>query len=164
MKQIIFILSIGITPSMMAQSPESDIKIDELPTSVQMVLQDYVTLLSQATNLTDASTAFTKIAGGGLVNESIAHITLRSSTIEFSLKKDFENIKFYANPIEITRINYPKNKVTSGFGESAITGRVYKIWIGKTNGTQGMPAPISIMVPEGHATITTPKIISIGSL
>jgi hypothetical protein len=164
MKRITIIFSILFSIQIMAQSTASDIQITELPSGVQSVLQEYVTLLNSSANLTDAANAFTKIAGGGLINESATQVTLRRTTIEFSLKKDFNNIKFYTNPIQITRINYPEDEVTAGYGESAIKGRVYKIWIGKINPNQGMPAPVSIMVPEGHPTITTPKIINIGSL
>jgi hypothetical protein len=49
-----------------------------------------------------------------------------------------------------------------GFGESAIAGDWYKIYIAKKNGSQ--PAPIQIVVPENHPTIKTPKVMSIGSL
>jgi hypothetical protein len=81
----------------------------------------------------------------------------------FSLKKDFENVKFYANPAQITRVAKLRSK-TSGFGDSAITGESYKIWIAKKEGTSGLPAPTTILVPEGHKTIKVPKVIAIGSL
>jgi hypothetical protein len=63
----------------------------------------------------------------------------------------------------ITRVNASASN-GQGFGASAIKGKVYKIWIAKKEGAAGMPAPISIMVPEGHATIKTPKVVVIGSL
>ena len=81
----------------------------------------------------------------------------------FSLKKDFDNVKFYADPVVITRVNAsPSNG--QGMGASAIKGMVYKIWIAKKEGGASMPAPISIMTPDGHATIKTPKVVNIGSL
>jgi len=93
------------------------------------------------------------------VNE--AGDALRSNVKPYSLKKDHSNVRFYANPVRITRVNRNPNLVTSGFGQSAIRGTVYKIWIAKASGSAGMPAPISIIVPEGGGT---PKVVGIGSL
>lgn len=104
-----------------------------------------------------------KVAGGGLINESTSYVTLRNSIKSYSLKKDFNNIKFYAEPIIITCVNVSKNR-TSGYGESAIKGTIYKVWIEKKEGVNGMPPPISILVPQNHKIIKTPKIIGIGSL
>ena len=146
-----------------AQSKLNDIPVQELPSNVKMVVQEYIHILKNANSLEDCAKKMIKVAGGGLINESTSYVTLRNSIKPYSLKKDFNNIKFYAQPIIITRVNVSKNR-TSGYGESAIKGTIYKVWIGKKEGVNGMPAPISILVPQNHKIIKSPKIIGIGSL
>lgn len=146
-----------------AQSKLNDISVRDLPSNVKMILEEYITVLRNANSLDDCAKKVLKVAGGGLINESTSYVTLRNSIKPYSLKKDFNNIKFYAQPTIITRVNVSKNR-TSGYGESAIRGTIYKVWIGKKEGVNGMPAPISILVPENHEFIKTPKIIGIGSL
>ncbi len=144
-----------------AQTKKDDIPVAELPAPVKDVLEQYVKLLRAGPNVEACAKALIPIAGGGLVNPE--GTGLRQDVPRFALKKDFDNVKFYADPLEITRVN----KGTTGghgFGKSAIKGPVYKIWIAKKKGGAGMPAPISIMVPEGHPTITTPRVVVIGSL
>lgn len=164
MKKVLLILSFVITSSLMAQSKTYDISVSELPSDVKTVLEEYVDMLRSATSLDDMASQFTKIAGGGLVNEDPSNVTLRSTIKPYSLKKDFQNIKFYAYPIKITRVNSNPSLTTDGYGESAIYGRHYKIWIDKASGQPGMPAPISIMVPDSKSIIKSPKIVGIGSL
>jgi hypothetical protein len=144
-----------------AQSKANDIPVDQLPAEVKAVLEQYLKILSTSANLDECATNMMAVAGGSLVDEAGA--SLRSTIKPYSLKKDYDNYKFYASPTVITRVNKTQSN-GSGFGASAIKGTVYKIWIGKKNGSAGLPAPISIMVPEGHATIKTPKVIAIGSL
>jgi len=158
---LIFVLVICFTGSeVFAQSKRDDIPVEQLPEEVLKVLNDYASVLSSET-LEKCAEAFVAIAGGGLVNE--AGKALRIDVPQFSLKKDFNNFKFYAMPLEITRVNKRRSN-GDGYGESAIAGWVYKIWINKKTGVNGMPAPISIMVPENHKTIAAPKVIGIGSL
>jgi hypothetical protein len=144
----------------MAQSKKNDIPVSQLPSNVKNVLNKYVQILGSGT-LDQVANNFASIAGGGLVNEQGNQ--LRSSVKPYSLKKDWQNIKFYAYPVQITRVNKSHTNGT-GYGASALKGTVYKIWIAKKNGQAGMPAPISIIVPEGHPTIKSPKVIGIGSL
>lgn len=144
----------------MAQSKKNDIPVSQLPSGVKSVLNQYVSTLKSG-NLDQVAQKFTAIAGGGLVNEDGK--SLRSSVKPYSLKKDWQNIKFYANPVKITRVNKSQTNGT-GYGASALKGTVYKIWIDKKPGQAGMPAPISIIVPQGHPTIKSPKVIGIGSL
>lgn len=165
MKKIMFCFSIILSTQLtMAQGTTYDIPVNELPSEVKSVLVEYVDMLRNSASLDEMATNFTKIAGAGLVNESATNITLRRDIKEFSLKKDYSGVKFYANPVVITRVNSNPSPSTQGFGESALTGRVYKIWIGKADGQAGMPAPISILVPQNHSIIKTPKIVGIGSL
>lgn len=143
-----------------AQSKRDDIPVDKLPQEVKAVLDQYVAALNAPT-LDSCATLFFPIAGGGLVNP--AGTALGGDLKQFSLKKDYQNIKFYQQPVKITRVNVRFSN-GDGYGASAIRGKVYKIWIAKKPGVAGMPAPVSIMVPEGHQTIKTPKVIGIGSL
>ncbi len=157
---VFFTMHLFASPAL-AQSKANDIPVESLPSEVKTVLVDYLQLLRGAADVEAAGKAFVAIAGGGIVNEDGA--SLRKDVTRFSLKKDFDGVKFYADPVVITRVNATSSNGL-GFGPSAIKGKVYKIWIAKKEGAAGMPAPISIMVPEGHATIKTPKVVVIGSL
>jgi hypothetical protein len=147
--------------SIQAQSRRNDIPVKQLPDEVKEVLIEYVNILRNAEDLDDCAEKVIVVMGGGLVNEDGE--SLRSSVKPFSLKKDFNNIKFYADPIKITRVNLGKTNGT-GYGASAIKGKKYKIWIGKKKGVNGMPAPITIVVPEDHEFVKKPKVVGIGSL
>ncbi len=151
---------LSIVTDVAAQSRKNDIPASQVPETVIQVLQDYGKALSAET-LEKCAESFLPIAGGGLVNEEGSK--LRQDVPEFSLKKDYSNFKFYAQPLLITRVNKRWSN-GDGYGVSAIKGWVYKIWIDKKKGVNGMPAPISIMVPEAHPTIKLPKVIGIGSL
>lgn len=151
---------LGTAAIVNGQSRRSDIPVKDVPDSVIKILNEYVEILHTKT-LKECADKFLSIAGGGLVTQDGKK--LRRDVPQFSLKKDYNNIKFYASPVEITRVN-KSNTNGDGYGESAISGVRYKIWIGKNKGVNGMPAPISIVVPVGHKTIKTPKVIGIGSL
>jgi hypothetical protein len=144
-----------------AQSKSYDVDLESVPKPVLEALAKYVAILRTSKNLDECAERFVEVAGGSLVNEDGK--SLRGSVKPYSLKKDFDNVRFYADPTKITRIAKLPSK-TSGFGPSAITGETYKIWVGKKDGVAGMPAPISILVPTGHKTIKSPKVVSIGSL
>ncbi len=145
-----------------SQGRTHDIPANELPENVKNVLTKYINALRSSKTLDDAAVAVLPVVGGGLVNEDGQ--TLRNSVKPYSLKKDWQNVKFYADPIVITRVNSNPSPTSSGYGPSAIRGRKYKIWIAKKDGGAGLPAPISIIVPEGHETIKSPKVMGIGSL
>lgn len=158
MKKIAFLFLLCAAP-LAAQSRANDIPVDQLPASVKQVLEQYVQILRTSKSVDEAAARFQEIAGGTLVNENGS---VSSNTKQFGLKKDFNNVKFYADPLIITRVNAtPSNG--QGYGKTAIRGMVYKIWIRKKDESQGMPAPVSIMVPEGHETIKTPRVINVGS-
>lgn len=143
-----------------AQTKANDIPIKDLPAEVQQVLNKYAEILGSE-SLEKCAEAFITIAGGSLVNEAGSKLGI--AVPQFSLKKDFNHFRHYASPLVITRVNKTFSN-GQGYGESKIKGWVYKIWIDKKNSADGMPAPISIMVPEGHATIKSPKVVGIGSL
>ncbi len=131
-----------------------------LPVPVRQTLERYVGILSSAANLDDCAESFTAIAGGGLVNENAS---LRSTIQPFSLKKDYKNIKWYAVPLKVTRVDVRRNR-RAGNGDTALVGTEYKIWIDKADKRNGMPAPITILEPEGQQAIVSPRVIAIGSL
>jgi hypothetical protein len=156
-----FVFALAAISFAQAQGRANDIPVSQLPAEVKAVLVEYVDILRNSKDLDECAEKFIAVAGGSLVNED--GLSLRSSVQPFSLKKDYNNVKWYANPIKITRVNVSTTN-GSGYGESAIKGKVYKIWIDKADKSTGMPAPISIVVPEGHASIKTPKVVNIGSL
>ncbi len=142
-----------------SQSSVNDIPASQLPSDVKAVFDQYIKILNSE-DLNKCGAEFSKIAGGSLVNPS--GTALRSSVKPYSLKKDFDNIHLYHQPVKITRVNKSFSN-GKGYGESAIKGDVFKIWIAKKEGQAGMPAPVSIMVPQGHASIKSPKVVTIGS-
>ena len=164
MKTFVLVLLAGLfvsTTTLSAQSKRNDINPSDTPKEVLEVLGKYIGILRQSESLDQTAERLTAIAGGGLVNEDGQ--TLRGTIKPYSLKKDFQNVKFYAIPVRVTRVNKTPNRST-GYGPSAIRGTMYKIWIAKKKGAAGRPAPISILVPEGHETIKSPKVVGIGSL
>lgn len=142
-----------------AQSTVYDIPTSDLPSEVKVVLDRYVEILNSET-LDQAAEQFIEIAGGSLVNPT--GTALRRSIPEFSLRKDYLDIQHYKQPVVITRVSKTRSN-GSGYGDSAIAGDVYKIWIAKKDGVAGVPAPVSILVPENHEFITEPKVVNIGS-
>lgn len=78
----------------------------------------------------------------------------------FSFKKAWENAKFYAQPVKITRIR--RTGISAiGFRETAEKGKVSDYFVAKKEGVSGMPAPVKIFFPEGGGE---PKISYVGSL
>ncbi|MCA9623864.1 MAG: hypothetical protein KC731_32805, partial [Myxococcales bacterium] len=136
-----------------AQSKRYDIDPASMPPEVRKVLEQYLAVLRKSADLDQCAERFVAVAGGSLVNEDGK--TLRGSVKPYGLKKDYNNIKFYADPAVISRVA-KLDPVTSGFGPSAIRGPRYKIWIDKKSGEAGRPAPVTILVPEGHKTIRAP--------
>ena len=154
------LLSFAVIGLISAQSRANDIPTDKLPKEVKTVLEQYLTILRTSADIDQCAGKFLDLAGGGLVNEDAK--SLRKDVARFSLNKDFSNVKFYANPLKISRVNLSYSN-GDGFGWSAIKGKKYKIWIEKADKSNGMPAPVSILVPEGHESIKVPKVVNIGS-
>ena len=85
---------------------------------------------------------------------------LKSDRMQFSFKKAWQNVKFYQNPIKITRVQ-KTNLSGIGFQQTAQQGTSYKVWIGKKKGVSGMPAPIYVFFPNDGSE---PKVHDYGSL
>ncbi len=161
MKKLLFaVFTVFMFSVLSAQTKSGDIPVKNLPDEVKQVLDQYIAILNSA-DLDECAEKFVSIAGGHLINAE--GDALGGDIKEYSLKKDFNNIKFYQQPVKITRVNFRASDY-NGYGKTLIKGKSYKIWIKKKAGTAGMPAPILILVPEGHEEIKTPKIIGIGSL
>ena len=162
MKKLTFLtfFMFGFIFSVFCQSRANDIPTDKLPKEVKTVLEQYLTILRTSADIDQCAGKFLDLAGGGLVNEDAK--SLRQDVARFSLNKDFSNVKFYANPLKVSRVNQSYSN-GDGLGWSAIKGKKYKIWIEKADKSNGMPAPVTILVPEGHESIKVPKVVNIGS-
>lgn len=78
----------------------------------------------------------------------------------FSFRKAWQNAKFYAQPIKLTRIRKTGTSAI-GFAETAEKGKVCDYFVGKKDGVNGMPAPVKVFFPaDGGA----PKISYVGSI
>ncbi len=146
---LIFFLLLG---TMASFSQKKELKAKDVPKEVVIVLNEYMKILTTSATLEECVTRMESIAGGGLVTNS-GMITKDAQ--QFSLKKDYNNAKFYKYPVEITRVQYSKEDY-DGYKETLIQGERYKIWIAKKDSKQGMPAPVPIIVPKSGK----PKIVT----
>jgi hypothetical protein len=138
-------------------SQTKDISESKLPDDVKEVLNEYIKILQNATDLDDAASKVKKIFAGHLLN---SEGEVDKDVYYYSLKKDFNNAKFYQYPVDITRISRTMNSY-DGFQETLFEGTRYKIWIAKKDGVAGVPAPVPIIKPSKGS----PKVVSvIGSL
>ncbi|HOU85928.1 MAG TPA: hypothetical protein PK158_13895 [Spirochaetota bacterium] len=157
-KFVFLIFAISVFSSIYPQ--RKDIPVEEVPFAVIKVLNQYLKILSESPTLEDCAKNIYPLLGGGLLSSNGKKVS--SDTIQFSLKKDYNNVKFYSVPAEITRIQLNKNSY-DGFEKTYIEGDIYKIWVKKKEGVAGMPAPIPVIVPKNDPE--HPKVIStIGSL
>jgi hypothetical protein len=145
--------------ALFAQSKENDIPADQLPDTVKSVLDQYILVLNSP-SLDVCAEKFLAIAGGSLVNDDAS--ALAQTIKDMSLKKDFNDIKYYKQPVEITRVNKTYSNGL-GYGVAATKGYIYKIWIAKLDPSKGMPAPVSILLPDEGQYVKSPKVVGIGS-
>lgn len=73
--------------------------------------------------------------------------TLNNDALRFSFKKAFENAKMYDPAPLVTRYVLTGTSAV-GFGPTAMKGKLYKYFVAKKEGVNGMPAPIQIFYPE----------------
>jgi len=157
-KFILLIFAVSFFSSIYSQ--RKDISIEDVPPAVIKVLNQYLKVLSESPALEDCAKNIYPYLGGGLLSSDGKKVS--SDTIQFSLKKDYNNVKFYSVPAVITRIQLNKNSY-DGYEKTYLEGDIYKIWINKKEGVAGMPAPIPVIVPKNDPE--HPKVIStIGSL
>lgn len=156
-KLILTVVSFAFFAGYYANGQTKDITVAEVPKDVITLLNKYVQILQTSTSLDDAATKVAAIAGGHLLNSSGQ---ISGDVKPYSLKKDFENAKFYKYPVVITRVSRTLNDY-DGFQNTLFEGTRYKIWIAKKDGVAGLPAPIPIIKPARGV----PKVVSvIGSL
>jgi hypothetical protein len=157
MKRTFLIIALFGFFAMGLQAQTKDIPVSECPADVVTLLNKYIEILQNATSVEDAAEKCKAIFAGHLLNSSG---NVDSDVLNYSLKKDFGNAKFYQYPVKITRISRTLNEY-DGFQSTLFEGTKYKIWIAKKEGVAGMPAPTPIIKPaQGDA-----KIVSvIGSL
>ena len=80
--------------------------------------------------------------------------------MNFSFRKAWQNARFYEMPVRVTRVQ--RQQLTGiGFGPTAEAGVSYKVWIAKSPGINGMPAPLSVFFP---ADGSDPRLHGYGSL
>lgn len=156
-KIIIWVIFLAIFFVGKSMAQKKDIPISELPIDVKLLVEDYFRILKTGT-LDDAEVRFSQLAGGDLIDED--GTTLREDVKPVALRRDRLNLKFYSLPVNITKVTvYPDR--TSGLGIGAIKGDLYKVYVARK---EGKSSYISIIVPENHPTITSPKIVEIGNL
>ena len=157
-RALILFTAIGLMFSFIPGHAErKDINPSELPADVMDVLKQYCTVLSTSPDIETCAKKLAPIAGGHLLD---SQGKISRDVFEFSLKKDFQNIKFYQVPPVITRIQRETDDY-DGYESTLIQGTRYKIWIAKKEGVAGMPAPVPIIKPAKGS----PKVVSnIGSL
>ena len=143
------------TFALTAWNKADDIPVGDLPADVKAVVETYTKILKDSASVEDAATAFAAIAGGTLVNENGS---VANNTKQFGLKKDFNNFKHYAYPIQITRVNKTVSN-GEGYGSKKIAGARYTVWIAKNDPAKGLPAPLTIIAPSGGAA----KVVNVGS-
>lgn len=157
-KFILLIFAVSFFSSIYPQ--RKDISVEDVPPAVIKVLNQYLKVLSESPTLEDCTKNIYPYLGGGLLSSDGKKVS--SDTIQFSLKKDYNNVKFYSVPAVITRIQINKNSY-DGYEKTYLEGDIYKIWINKKEGVAGLPAPIPVIVPKNDPE--HPKVIStIGSL
>jgi len=141
----------------MQQGAQQGHQQGSLPPEVSSALQQYVQVLATSRSLDELTTRFGPMAGGTLVFEDGR---LRETVTQMPLKKDWNNVRFYRQPPEVTRVDVTAQR-THGHGPSALTGTEFKVWIGKVDPSQGMPAPITLLVAEGQRGA---RVVGVGSL
>ncbi|MDQ7823452.1 MAG: hypothetical protein RDV48_11700 [Candidatus Eremiobacteraeota bacterium] len=85
---------------------------------------------------------------------------LDRDTKDFSYKKACQNVGFYRYPADIKEV-HKGNVYTIGWKETAEKGRTDRYFIRKKPGASGVPAPLSVFLPENGGP---PKIVDMGSL
>ncbi len=85
---------------------------------------------------------------------------LTADVRQFSFKKAHQNARFYALPVQVTRVR-ENNGTSIGFGETAEMGRTEDHFLAKKEGEVGLPAPMTVFIPTSGGP---PKIAYLGSL
>ena len=160
MRKIALIICMIFPVSQAAFAAPKELEPSALPRDVVETLNAYLTVLSSSASVDEAgNTLLTRgLIGGHLLSTDGTKAS--SDALQFSLKKDFENVKFYTVPAVITRIILETDSY-DGFKKTLFEGARYKIWINKKPGVAGMPAPVPVIKPKSGK----PRVVSVvGSL
>ena len=96
-----------------------------------------------------------KVAAAGKVamgyyhksHHSKAGDNLLPDRLRFSFKKGFTGIKFYQDPVKVTRVRALTTQAI-GFKETAEKGKSFDYFLAKKEGVSGMPAQVRIFIGE----------------
>jgi hypothetical protein len=154
---VLSLLSITLFLAGPSNAQRKEIPQGEVPADVITVLNKYMRILTTSPSLEVCGREVAKIAAGHMLSQNGG---ISDDVMQFSLKKDYQNAKFYKVPVVITRVQRIENDY-DGYGPTLFQGVRYKIWIAKKDGVAGLPAPIPVIKPKSGA----PKIVTtIGSL
>lgn len=151
------VLTVSLLCAVTTNAGQKNIPAKDVPQDVLEVLNKYLAILTTSPSLEACAEEVAKISAGHMLSQNGG---ISSDVLRFSLKKDYQNAKFYKVPAVITRVVLIENDY-DGFGPTLFQGDRYKIWIAKKDGVAGMPAPIPVIKPKTGE----PKIVTtIGSL
>jgi hypothetical protein len=154
---LVTVLAAFLLCAVTTSAGQKEIPAGQLPGDVVEVLNKYLNILTTSPTLEACAQKVAAISAGHMLSQNGG---ISRDVLDFSLKKDYQNAKFYKVPPVITRVVVIENDY-DGFGPTLFEGTRYKIWIAKKDGVAGLPAPIPIIKPASGA----PKIVtSIGSL
>jgi hypothetical protein len=151
-----FMLALFLMFTLSINAQKNNIQISEIPADVKETLTKYMEILSKSKSVEEAANSLFKadLIGGSLLNTSATGPS--DDILMFSLKKDFDNVKFYDNPPVITGVTFTADDY-DGYQNTLIQGDHYKIWVKKKDGVNGRPAPVPIIRPKNGK----PKVVSV---
>lgn len=154
---MVSVLAVSLLCAVTTNAGQKEIPAAKVPADVVKVLNMYLNILTTSPTLEACAQKVAAISAGHMLSQNGG---ISRDVLDFSLKKDFQNAKFYKVPAVITRVVVIENDY-DGFGPTLFQGTRYRIWIAKRDGVAGLPAPIPVIKPASGA----PKIVTtIGSL
>jgi|GEM_PF-1181445 len=160
-------VALGISLSPLAHAAAGDVQPD--PAVVEFINKFFADMKkagAEAANPNDGDIDV-KVAAAGKVAMGFYHRNhhaksgdnLNPDRLRFSFKKGFTGIKFYQDPVKITRVRALTTQAI-GFKETAEKGKSFDYFLAKKEGVSGMPAQIRIFIGEQSGI----KIDDVGSL
>ncbi len=156
---------IGLSVAPMAQA--GDVQPD--PAVVEFINKFFAEMKKVGAENSDPGAADidAKVAAAGKIAMGYYHKShhakagdnLLPDRLRFSFKKGFNGIKFYQDPVKITRVRALTTQAI-GFKETAEKGKSFDYFLAKKEGVSGMPAQIRIFIGETSGI----KIDDLGSL
>jgi len=157
----LFVLSVAFAAPTLALT-YADVARAEDPAPDPKAVDKIKQFLEICVNTADLNEAGKKVVAAKLVQLSKIDKNdssqLNGDSLRFAFKKAHDNAKFYQ--VKITRVQETATSAV-GFGPTAQKGKLYKYFVAKKEGVNGMPAPIHVFFPEGGAE---PVLYDFGSL